>query len=49
MGKKLTVMLNFSDKDIKVNNGTVIMTNYDAVQAGRLRAYEAIIIDGGIA
>jgi len=48
-GKKLTVMLNFSDKDIKINNGTVIMTNYDAVQAGRLRAYEAIITDGGIA
>ncbi|MBN2878361.1 MAG: alpha-glucosidase [Clostridia bacterium] len=50
MDKKLTVMLNFSDSNIKIKcAGNVIMTNYDDAPEGELRAYEAIITDGGIA
>jgi len=50
MDKKLTVMLNFSDRNIKIKSaGNVVMTNYDDAPEGELRAYEVIITDGGIA
>ncbi|MEX1376266.1 MAG: alpha-glucosidase [Eubacteriales bacterium] len=46
-GKKLSILLNFTDKSIKQNySGKVLISNYEDRAENTLRPYEAIIIEG---
>ena len=47
--RMFTVILNFSDKDIKMRyTGSIVLSNYDNESNGTLRPYEALIVEGGI-